>query len=378
METYRASSLPTRTRAAAWNAFYSARIDAAELTPADRDHFEAEIRLGHLGPIGIVRLSCDRSVIDRTPRHIAASSSRTYTFILQAAGSGAFAHYGREATLRKGDFTLCDSAAPHSYRVDEHSEIVMLRVPADVLKEHLPSPESYCGRHLAANDGLRATVGALTLSLCDQLETGLSFDFHSRVAHYLLEMIATSYAIAFDSLIEASSVISGRHAKVTLYIEQHLNDPELSPRTIATRLKLSSRYLRMIFAVGNETVSAYILRRRLEECARQMSDPRWRGHSISEIAFKWGFNSAPHFTRSFRERFQTSPRDYRRMSSRTGGGGTADVRPDANRPADRPPSTGRTDASRASAVASRRADPDRLDVDQLTNAGGAQLASVAG
>jgi AraC-like DNA-binding protein len=349
VETYRASALPTRTRAAAWNAFYSARIDHVDLTPADREGFEAEIRLGHLGPIGIVRMSCGRSLIDRTSRHIGQAPGRTYTFILQATGSGVFAHYGHESTLHKGDFTLCDSAAPHSYRVDDHSEVVMLRVPEEVLREHLPSPERYCGRHLAANDGLRSTVGALTLSLCEQLETGLSFDFHSRVAHYLLEMIATSYAIAFDSLIEASSVISGRHAKVTLYIEQHLNDPELSPRTIASRLKLSPRYLRMIFAVGNETVSAYILRRRLEECARQMSDPRWRGHSISEIAYKWGFNSAPHFTRSFRERYQISPRDYRRVNARSSAAG-----------------------------GSAGADPHGLHVDELSNAGGAQLASVAG
>jgi AraC-like DNA-binding protein len=68
----------------------------------------------------------------------------------------------------------------------------------------------------------------------------------------------------------------------------------------------------MIFATSKETVSAYVLRRRLEECARQMADPRWRGHSISEIAFAWGFNSASHFTRCFRERYGQSPRDYRR------------------------------------------------------------------
>jgi AraC-like DNA-binding protein len=68
----------------------------------------------------------------------------------------------------------------------------------------------------------------------------------------------------------------------------------------------------MIFATSSETVSSYILRRRLEECARQLSDPHWSGHSIAEIAFAWGFNSASHFTRSFRDRFGASPRHYRR------------------------------------------------------------------
>lgn len=313
--------------------------------PLDRETFDAEIRLSKLGPIGIVRMLCGRSSIDRTPLHIGRTPKRTYTFILQAQGTGIFAHYGHEAVLNKGDFVLCDSAAPHSYRVEDCSEVVMLRVSPDVLKEHLPSPECLCGLHLNGSAGLTSSLAALTLSLCNQLEAGLDCDFHTRVAHHLLEMIATSYTIAFDSLIPTSSIMGGHHAKVKLFIEQHLRDPELSPRAIASEVKLSPRYLRMIFAVGSETVSAYILRRRLEECARQMSDPRWRGHSISEIAFSWGFNSASHFTRSFRERYKVSPRDYRRVAST---------------PAQSPWS-----------------DPDGLHIDQFADAHRPQLASVA-
>jgi AraC-like DNA-binding protein len=124
-------------------------------------------------------------------------------------------------------------------------------------------------------------------------------------------MIATSYAIAFESNITASSNVGAWHARARLYIEQHLRTPDLTPCSIASKLKLSPRYLRMIFASGNETVSAYILRRRLEECARQIEDPRWSDHSITEIAFSWGFNSAPHFTRSFRDRYGIAPRRYR-------------------------------------------------------------------
>jgi AraC-like DNA-binding protein len=187
----------------------------------------------------------------------------------------------------------------------------MLRVPANVLKEHLPSPEAFCGRPLLSTQGLTCTIAAVATSLCTQLENGVSLHFQNSIARHLLDLIGTAYAIAFDSLVTASSIVSGRHAKVKLYIEQHLRDPELSPSAIAAGLRLSSHYLRMIFATSSETVSAYILRRRLEESARQMVDPAWRGRSIAEIAFAWGFNSAPHFTRSFRDRYGVSPRHYR-------------------------------------------------------------------
>ena len=66
-------------------------------------------------------------------------------------------------------------------------------------------------------------------SLCTQLERGLSPYFQNSLARHVLDLLVTSYSIAFDSLSTASSVVSGRHAKGKLYIEQHLRDPELSP-----------------------------------------------------------------------------------------------------------------------------------------------------
>lgn len=36
--------------------------------------------------------------------------------------------------------------------------------------------------------------------------------------------------------------------------------------------------------------------------------------SITDIAFGWGFNSASHFARSFRDAFGMTPRDYRQRA----------------------------------------------------------------
>lgn len=289
MDTCNVSNLPTRTKA-------DARSDAA-------------LNTHELGPLQITQLICDRCRIDRAPQHIAAG--RVYTLILQARGDGVFMQYGHEAALGAGDFTLCHGEAPYTYQLGDDCEVAMVRIPASLLREHLPSAESFCGRRLAAREGLTETAAMMIASVCAGAASGLSSDLQHRVARQILDMIATSYAIAFESKTGASSNVDAWHARARLYIEQHLRSPDLSPCSIARKLKLSPRYLRMIFASDKETTSAYILRRRLEECARQMEDPRWSGHSITEIAFSWGFNSAPHFTRSFRDRYGTSPRRYR-------------------------------------------------------------------
>lgn len=314
METYSTAGLPRRARAAAWNALYSQRLAHVDFVPANQDGFNAELWLSTLGPLGFARMTSDRTSIARTARHIDRASGRLYSFMLQSRGSGVFAHCGHEAVLHEGDFTLCDSAAPHSYSIEDSAEVVMVRVPADMLRTYLPSPEQFCGRRLSAAQGLTGTAAAMVATLCRQVEMGFDPDYETRVARHLLDVMATTYTMAFDGLVTGSAVVSGRHARVKRYIEENLRDPSLSPCSIAAGLKMSSRYLRMIFSISNETLSAYILRRRLEECARLIRDPAWRGHTITEIAFGWGFNSAAHFARSFRERYDIAPRDYRRIA----------------------------------------------------------------
>jgi AraC family transcriptional regulator, positive regulator of tynA and feaB len=311
MESFKASSLPVRSRVTAWNELYSSQLERADLTPANRDGFDAALHLGNLGPLRVGRLCCNNSAIDRNASHIDQGARRAYTLVLQVRGNGTLAQYGNEVTLQEGDITLYDNAVPHSHMMSDSAELILVRVPAAQMREHLPTPERFCGLRLASSEGLTSAIAALISNLCRQLEAGLPTAIQERLAHQLLEMTSSAYAVAFDALLSSSPVVNGRHSRARLYIEQHLRDPDLGPRVVAAQLRVSSRYLRMIFAASRESVSTYILRRRLEECARQLADPRWRAHSISDIAFGWGFNSAPHFSRSFRELYGTSPREYR-------------------------------------------------------------------
>ena len=152
-----------------------------------------------------------------------------------------------------------------------------------------------------------------TLNL--QIEGGFSSGDDTRFARHLLEMLSMNYSMAFEHEPVCSAVLRGRRAEVVRYVEEYLRDPELSPARVAKGLRISPRYLRTVFSHSGEKVSAYILRRRLEECAKQIGNPSWAGHTLTEIAFAWGFNSAAHFTRAFHEQFGVTPRDYRRNAA---------------------------------------------------------------
>lgn len=315
MESYSTEAFPVATRASAWSKLYSQQLNRVNFTPADRHDFTARLSLGQFGPIQLASMLANRSNIERTRNHISPSSRRLYSFLLQARGNGVLNHCGHEARLSRGDFVLCDSAAPHSFTLEDDSLVIMLRVDAGLIKKHLPTPERFCGLRLDHTVGLTSTMSAMVENLNLQIQSGFHSEYDGRFARHMLEMLSMAYAIGFEQQPAGSAIMLSRQAEVIRYIEDNLRDPELSPASVAAGLRISPRYLRTLFAGRGEKASNYIVRRRLEECAKQLRNPSWAGHTLTEIAFAWGFNSAAHFTRTFHEHFGMAPRDYRRKAS---------------------------------------------------------------
>jgi AraC-like DNA-binding protein len=313
MEFLSTQGLPEIGRAAAWGEIYATRMSQCEFTPGDKRKFDAELRIGQLGPVKLARLTVDNCSVERKQSHIARNAPRLYNFLLQAEGASTFFHCGKEAQLGAGDFVLCDTGLPHYFLTADHSVTVMVRVPGEILRSYLPTPEQFCGQHLGCASGLTSTVAAMVRELSSGVGSGLDRQCEERVARYLLEMISMSYTMGTVPVEDASAIAWQRRKAVIQYSEDNLRDPDLSPASISAGLKVSPRYLRTVFAPGGEKMSAYILRRRLEECARQMCNPAWHAHTLTEIAFSWGFNSAAHFTRTFHEKFGMAPREYRRL-----------------------------------------------------------------
>jgi AraC-like DNA-binding protein len=214
--------------------------------------------------------------------------------------------------MEAGDFTLCDSSVPHHLNCSDGTELIILRIAPDVLRSYLPDPEQFCGLRLVADEGITGAAANLTQKLWSLAESGLPEKFSAMVARNVLDLMSTSYAMAFDTALADTSAVSARKLQAKRYIEMHLREPDLTPCTVASALGISPRYLRMLFCGGSENASRYILRCRLEECAKQLASALWRGHTITEIAFSSGFNSAAHFTRVFRDEYGVTPTHFRR------------------------------------------------------------------
>jgi transcriptional regulator GlxA family with amidase domain len=82
-------------------------------------------------------------------------------------------------------------------------------------------------------------------------------------------------------------------------------------RTLARRLATSVRYLHRIFQSHGISVAAWIWRRRLDRCRRDLLDPAMRERPVNAIAARWGQRNAAHFGRIFTATYGMPPVEYR-------------------------------------------------------------------
>jgi AraC-like DNA-binding protein len=118
--------------------------------------------------------------------------------------------------------------------------------------------------------------------------------------------------------------------RIRAFIDSHLGDPELTPAAVAAAHHISLRYLHKLFEPERHGVAGLIRQRRLERCRHDLLDPAQVDRPVAGIAARWGFSSAAHFSRVFREAYGLPPAAFRRAyrlgaassESSTSGNGT--------------------------------------------------------
>jgi AraC-like DNA-binding protein len=166
-----------------------------------------------------------------------------------------------------------------------------------------------------ASSGVRGLLSRFLRNFWVECTQQLDDAAAARVTVALLDLVGAAYAEVPRAHSDFSSLAVAHRLRIINYIEAHLHDPELTPTRIAAACKMTPRYLHHLYSDQNETVARYILRRRLDACARALVSGAQRGRTVTVIAFDYGFNSPTHFGRVFRAKYGVTPREYRHQSA---------------------------------------------------------------
>jgi len=110
-----------------------------------------------------------------------------------------------------------------------------------------------------------------------------------------------------------------RYVQKLLYlleVEKIYKDPNISVKSLASRLLISSKNLsRIINDHLNTTFFELVTQHRMKEAQRILSEPGTKGKSVLDVAYEVGYNSKSAFNRAFKNITSMTPSQFRKKST---------------------------------------------------------------
>jgi AraC-like DNA-binding protein len=305
---YDTASEPAGRRLAAWQDIVCdvfVQLDCK----SDLDDFHGSVAQSKLGELSLTRVDASRQRVFRTPSRIARAKEDYVLFAFGATGVGGVIQDGRETLIRPGEFAFYDTTRPYELSFDADFSQNILQVPRKLAQERIGPVDDLTAVTFSSDQPLHRLASDFVTGLSQVIEA-IEVSAADRLSCQALELVAIAIGQSAQ-LRRPSAHGSAMLYRLKGYICGRLHDPRLCLADTAAALRISPRYVNLLLEGQNESFGRYVLARRLEACRRDLTDPALARRQLTEIAFAWGFNDQSHFSRSFKQRFGVSPRDYR-------------------------------------------------------------------
>ena len=293
-----------------WQKTVSGLFLPLQLSPRVPAAFRGRVRAAGRDGLQLAEVTATGHAIERTRDLITESSSDYFKLSVQLSGSGVMIQGDREIPLEPGDMTIYDTGRPYSLVFEEDFRFLVAMFPHKAVQFRRKDVEELSAIRMAGDTGVGSMVSSFLTSLSTNLE-GFAAPTGARLSQIGLELIATLVDDQLGELQTTSTTVLKR--QIYTYMSEHLEDPELSPASIAAAHFISVRYLHHLFKEEGTTVAAWIRTQRLERCHQELRDPTLAHLSVSEIAARWGMPDASHFSKLFRTHYNQTPTAWRAL-----------------------------------------------------------------
>jgi acetamidase/formamidase/AraC-like DNA-binding protein len=216
--------------------------------------------------------------------------------------------------LSVGQLLLLPRRGDWSVAFQRDMRAVVLSVTSDAFHGRKVSKPVFDEVRVLAPGGFTEVFSHALESAARNLET-LSDSEWDAVAQSLADLLPTFVRQLVAPTTEAGGTATQAAIlhRLCQTIERKLDDPDLTPARVANAEGISERYMQKLFEGSGSSFTHYLRERRLQRTSAELSNPAEAHHSISEIAYRNGFNDSAHFSRAFRHRFGLSPREFRQQ-----------------------------------------------------------------
>ncbi len=314
MRVFSTEDIPYRQRRDWWREVICRHYTQVDVTSKLACDFAAETQITQLKQLQVSRVRSGAVSIQKQRREIERSDQDAYFVALLLSGHYALEQNGRTATLQPGEMLLYDATQPHHIHCGGDLFKLIFAIPRATLQARFARPD-LCTAIGLTKQHSAAMVAADFLRSWSARVPQLSQSALDTLCETSLDLLSLALAELRPGDIKSSRSQAVALFEIKRYVEQRLADPELNATAIAQAVGLSPRYINSLFEQEQQSLMRYVLQRRLERCHQAIIQCRTTGLSISQIAFRWGFNDLSHFSRVFKKRYGVSPSQLNRVSS---------------------------------------------------------------
>ncbi len=284
-----------------------------DCTSARRRSFYGHVSTEALEGVSLSLVDADGQHVVRGRRQLAKAREDDFLLSVQMQGTGIVRQDGRDAVLQPGAMALYASTRPYQLIFPGPFRQLVVQLPRAVLSDAIANPDALTASALSPHAPETRMLGTAVAELKSNApmlapasRTHVASSLVQGLAAALVTLPQATHARAFDARTHA-------RARISSYVDAHLDDPALSATTIAAALGFSRQHLYRLFAGGgDESLERYIWRARLERVHADLANPALAARSIADLCARRGFSSPEHFSRMFRSRYGTTAHAFRR------------------------------------------------------------------
>ena len=305
----RGNSTESRRVWETWRSQLWSRFVRLESSSSDEDFF------GHVSAAvpGSNRLSTVHSttqITERTQANLRRDPHDDMLFAFQIEGHGFIEQDGRQARLDPGDFGCYMTDRPYRLAFDSPFRQVILRLPRHRLADHLPCLSQETARRFDGKAKAGLNAAGFIRQMTEQGGSLTDADL-AGMDTVTAQMLATAIRQRTEMQGDAQT---SRLERVKRCLRDQLRDPDLDFAHVAAAEGMSLRTLQRLFQLDGVSPSQWVAEQRLKQVAQILRDPAQAKRSITDVALSCGFGDLSHFSRTFRQRYGTSARNWRNLS----------------------------------------------------------------
>ncbi|AJF72916.1 MULTISPECIES: transcriptional regulator FeaR [Raoultella] len=272
--------------------------------PLDSD-FHGEIDASYAGNLKVSTVTARGVNLYRTRNEIRRDNDAWFYTVFQLSGQAAIEQDDRQVVLEAGDITLIDASRPCSIFWQQTSRQASLLLPRQLLEQQLR------GSEISIATRLGKSLPMVQLSQRLLHESMSSPALSQSESEAALEAIVCLLRPMLHHHDAQPSRREKQFQKIMALIDESIQAEHLRPEWLAGETGMSVRSLYRLFADKGLVVAQYIKNRRLDLCARALSNAH-DDEKLAGIGYSWGFSDHSHFSTAFKQRFGVSPGEYRK------------------------------------------------------------------